>query len=434
MTLTEKILAAKAGLSQVAPGQIISARVDMVLANELSAVTAIPEFRKIRGAKRVFDPAKVVIVPDHFTPNKDIQSAKVAKAVREFAQEQGVIYFEVGRMGIEHVILPEKGIVGPGDLVIGGDSHTCTYGALGAVATGVGSTDVAVGWALGEVWLKVPPSIKLVYHGRMRGWLSGKDLILATIGRLGVEGGLYSALEFVGDAIDVMEMSDRFTMANMAVEAGAKNGIFQADDKTLAYAREAARERAALGLSPLDFKAWRSDSDAAYAQVFDFDVDALEPQVAFPHLPENTKPLSQVGNVEIQQVVIGSCTNGRIEDLRAAAAVLKGRRVHPNVRTIVIPGSQKVYLQAMHEGLIQTFIDSECVFSTPTCGPCVGGHMGILAAGERCVSTTNRNFVGRMGHTESEVYLASPAVAAASAVAGRIAHPEEVAGKKEGAA
>ena len=417
MTMTEKILAAHAGLSEVHPGQIINAKADLVLANELSAIVAIEEFGKIKGAKNVFDPQKIVIVPDHFTPNKDIQSAKVAKKVREFALEHNTLYYEVGRMGIEHVLLPEQGLVRPGQLVVGGDSHTCTYGALGMVATGVGSTDIAVAWALGEVWLKVPPTIKIEFKGKKRPWVSGKDMILYMIGRLGVDGAIYSALEFCGEAIEELSIAERLTMANMVIEAGAKNGIFAVDAKTEAYVKAATNQ---------PYTVYTSDPDAEYAQTIVFDMADIEPQVAFPHLPSNTKPISQVGEVSINQVVIGSCTNGRIEDLRIAAGLLKGKKIHPRVRCIIIPGTQKVYLDAMKEGLLETFIQAECVVSTPTCGPCVGGHMGILADGERCVSTTNRNFVGRMGHVTSEIYLASPAVAAATALSGRLADPGQL--------
>lgn len=417
MTMTEKILAAHAGLVEVRPGQIINAKVDLVLANELSAVVAIDEFAKIRGAHKVFDPQKVVIVPDHFTPNKDIQSARVAKKVREFALQQETLYYEVGRMGIEHVLLPEQGLVRPGMLVIGGDSHTVTYGGLGMVATGVGSTDVAVAWALGEVWLKVPPTIKVEFKGKKQPWVSGKDMILYLIGKLGVDGAIYSALEFTGEAISDLSVAERLTMANMAIEAGGKNGIFAVDTKTEEYVKNATDK---------PYTVYASDPDAEYAQTITFDMAEIEPQVAFPHLPSNTRPISQVEDIPIDQVVIGSCTNGRIEDLRTAAGLLKGKKIHPRVRCIVIPGTQQVYLQAMKEGLIETFINADCVFSTPTCGPCVGGHMGIMAEGERCVSTTNRNFVGRMGHVTSEIYLASSAVAAATALAGRIASPAEV--------
>ncbi len=417
MTMTEKILAAHAGLPQVRPGQIVNAKVDLVLANELSAIVAIEEFGKIRGAEKVFDPHKIVIVPDHFTPNKDIQSAQVAKKVREFALTQQMLYYEVGRMGIEHVLLPEQGLVRPGMLVIGGDSHTCTYGGIGAFATGVGSTDVAVAWALGEVWLKVPSTIRLEFLGKKQPWVSGKDMILYAVGRLGVDGAIYSALEFTGEAIADLSVAERLTMANMAIEAGAKNGIFVVDAKTESYVQ---------GATDRPYTVYQSDPEAEYAQTIVFDMEDIDPQVAFPHLPSNTKPVSQAGDLAIDQVVIGSCTNGRIEDLRIAAGLLKGKKIHPRVRCIVIPGTQKIYLQALKEGLLETFVQADCVVSTPTCGPCLGGHMGVLAEGERCVSTTNRNFVGRMGHVTSEIYLASPAVASASALAGRITEPGKI--------
>lgn len=421
MTITEKILAEHADLKLVKPGEIVEARVDLVLANELSGFVAIEEFEKA-GMETVFDKEKIVLVPDHFTPNKDIRSAQVAKRLREFAARFDIVnYFEIGRMGIEHVLLPEKGLVLPGDLIIGGDSHTCTYGALGAFGTGVGSTDVAYGFALGEVWLKVPDTIRVVYTGKRSKWVVGKDLILHTIGSIGVDGAVYQALEFSGEAVESLTMADRFTIANMAVEAGAKNGIFEADEVALEYVRERAKGR--------EPRVYRSDPDAKYVQVIEYDISEIEPQVAFPYLPENVKPVSEVGEVPIDQVVIGSCTNGRIEDLRLAGQILRGRKCHPRVRTIVIPGSQEVYLEALREGLLQVFVEAECAVSTPTCGPCVGGHMGVLAEGERCLSTTNRNFVGRMGHPSSEVYLASPAVAAASAVAGKIASPEEISEK-----
>ena len=419
MTMTEKILAAHAGKEEVKPGELINARVDLVLGNDITAPVAIKEFARI-GVDKVFDPEAIALVPDHFTPNKDIKSAEQAKMVREFAQKYGIVnYFEVGRMGIEHCLLPEKGLVGPGDLVIGADSHTCTYGALGAFSTGVGSTDMAAAMALGEVWLKVPPSIRFHYYGTLPPWVGGKDLILYTIGRIGVDGALYSAMEFTGEAVAALTMDDRFTMANMAIEAGAKNGIFPVDEKTLTYIE---------GRLKRSYKVYASDPEAEYAKEYEFDVSQLEPQVALPHLPENARPVSQVTDVRIDQVVIGSCTNGRMKDLREAAQLLKGKQVHPEVRLIVIPGTQEIYLQALKEGLISIFIEAGGVVSTPTCGPCLGGHMGILARGEKAVATTNRNFVGRMGHPESEVYLAGPAVAAASAVKGRIAHPEEVAG------
>ncbi|GAW30595.1 3-isopropylmalate dehydratase large subunit [Carboxydocella sp. JDF658] len=416
MTITEKILAAHAGREQVQAGELINVRVDLVLGNDITAPVAIKEFRKI-GVERVFDPERIALVPDHFTPNKDIKSAEQAKLVREFAREQGLTnYFEVGRMGIEHCLLPEQGLVGPGDVVIGADSHTCTYGALGAFSTGVGSTDLAAAMALGEIWFRVPETIKFVYHGQLRPWVSGKDLILHTIGLIGVDGARYMAMEFTGEAIENLSMDGRFTMCNMAIEAGAKNGIIAPDQKTLEYVE---------GRAKRPWRVYQSDPDAKYYKVIEIDASAIEPTVAFPHLPENTRPISQVGTVEIDQVVIGSCTNGRIEDLRIAARILEGKKVHPRVRCIVIPGTQAIYQQAMAEGLIKTFIEAECAVSTPTCGPCLGGHMGILAKGERALATTNRNFVGRMGHPESEVYLASPAVAAASAIAGQIVAPEE---------
>jgi 3-isopropylmalate/(R)-2-methylmalate dehydratase large subunit len=418
LTLAEKILAAHAGKAKVTPGELINVRVDLVLSNDITAPIAIREFRRI-GIKRIFDPQKVVMVPDHFTPNKDIPSAEQAKLVREFALEQGLVYFEVGRMGIEHVLLPEQGLVLPGDVIIGADSHTCTYGAVGAFATGMGSTDIASAMASGEIWMRVPPTIKFVYHGKLRKWTGGKDLILHTIGTIGVDGALYSAMEFAGEAVGRLSMDSRFTMANMAIEAGAKAGIFGVDDKTVEYVRPRANR---------PYKVYESDKDAEYSRVIECDVSTIEPQVAFPHAPSNTQPISGVGQIEIDQVVIGSCTNGRLEDLQIAARIFQGRQVHPRVRCIVIPGSQRVYLEALREGLIEVFVDSGTAVSTPTCGPCLGGYMGVLADGERCVSTTNRNFVGRMGSPESEIYLTNPAVAAASAVAGKIASPEEVMG------
>ena len=419
MTLAEKILAAHCGKKKVVPGELINVRVDLVLANDITAPIAIKEFRRI-GVKKVFDPKKIVMVPDHFVPNKDILSAEQAKLMRDFALEQGLIYFEVGQMGIEHVILPEKGLVLPGDVVIGADSHTCTYGAVGAFSTGMGSTDIAAAMATGDIWMKVPQTIKFVYSGKLQKWVTGKDLILHTIGNIGVDGALYAAMEFTGEAIAALSMDSRFTMANMAIEAGGKAGIFLVDDKTLAYVKPRAQR---------PYKVYQPDKDAEYAKVVEYDVSRVEPQVAFPHLPSNTKPISKVGKIAIDQVVIGSCTNGRLEDIQIAAKVLKGKQVHPHVRCIIIPGSQQVYLEALREGLIEAFINAGAAVSTPTCGPCLGGYMGVLAAGERCVSTTNRNFVGRMGSTKSEVYLANPAVAAASAIAGRIAGPEEVLGR-----
>ncbi|MDK2888429.1 MAG: 3-isopropylmalate/(R)-2-methylmalate dehydratase large subunit [Thermoanaerobacter sp.] len=417
MTITEKILAAHAGLDRVEPGQLINVRVDLALGNDITAPVAIREFQRI-GVEKVFDRERVVLVPDHFVPNKDIKSAEQAKILRDFARQQQLThYYEVGRMGIEHCLLPEEGLVGPGDVVIGADSHTCTYGALGAFATGVGSTDLAAAMALGELWLKVPESIKFIYYGELQPWVGGKDLILYTIGQIGVDGALYRAMEFTGPAIEALSMDGRLTMANMAVEAGAKNGIVPPDEITLNYVR---------GRAKRPYRVYQSDPDARYAAVYEFDVSKLEPQVAFPHLPSNVRPVSEAGHVEIQQVVIGSCTNGRLEDLRLAARVLQGKKVHPDVRLIIIPGTQEIYRTALKEGLMEIFIEAGAAVSTPTCGPCLGGHMGILAAGERCLATTNRNFVGRMGHPESEVYLCNPAVAAASAILGRIAAPQEV--------
>jgi 3-isopropylmalate/(R)-2-methylmalate dehydratase large subunit len=416
VTLAEKILAAHSGKDRVTPGELVNVKVDLVLSNDITAPIAIREFERI-GVKKVFDPRKVVMVPDHFVPNKDIPSAEQAKIMRQFALKQGLVYFEVGQMGIEHVLLPEQGLVLPGDVVIGADSHTCTYGALAAFATGMGSTDIASAMACGEIWMKVPPTIKFVYHGKPGKWVGGKDLILYTIGDIGVDGALYSVMEFVGEAIEALSMDGRFTMANMAIEAGAKAGIFRVDDKTLEYVRARAKRT---------YKVYEPDEDAEYARIIEYDVSRLEPQVAFPHLPSNARPISQVGQIEIDQVVIGSCTNGRLEDLQVAAQILRGRKVHPRVRCIIIPGTQQVYLEALRARLIEDFISAGAVVSTPTCGPCLGGYMGVLAAGERCISTTNRNFVGRMGSPQSEVYLANLAVAAASAILGRIASPEEV--------
>ncbi|MDD2443462.1 MAG: 3-isopropylmalate dehydratase large subunit [Desulfotomaculaceae bacterium] len=417
MTITEKILAAHAGKEKVTPGELISARVDLVLGNDITAPVAIQEFEKI-GVDTVFDQERIALVPDHFVPNKDIKSAGQAKLVKDFAHKHNLSnYFEVGRMGIEHCLLPEQGLVGPGDLVIGADSHTCTYGALGAFSTGVGSTDLAAAMALGETWLKVPESTRFEFEGELKPWVGGKDLILHTIGDIGVDGALYRAMEFTGPIIENLSMDGRFTMCNMAIEAGGKNGIVAPDEITRAYVEGRCRR---------PYKFYRSDPDAKYARVYHYDASRIEPQVAFPHLPENSRPVSEAGHVEIDQAIIGSCTNGRIGDLREAAKALQGKKVHKNVRLIILPGTQDIYLQALKEGLIETFIEAGAAVSTPTCGPCLGGHMGILAAGERAVSTTNRNFVGRMGHPESEVYLAHPAVAAASAVMGRIAGPWEV--------
>jgi 3-isopropylmalate/(R)-2-methylmalate dehydratase large subunit len=417
MTITEKILAEHAGLREVEPGQLINARLDLVLGNDITAPIAIEEFRRI-GASKVFDPNKVVLVPDHFVPNKDIQSARQCQLMREFAKEQSLPhFFEVGEMGIEHALLPEQGLVLPGDLVIGADSHTCTYGALGALATGVGSTDMAAAMITGESWFRVPESLKIQYHGKRRPWVDGKDLILYTIGKIGVDGALYQAMEFTGEAIANLSMDSRLTMANMAVEAGAKNAIIAPDKVTKEYVQSRAKR---------PYKFFESDLEAHYSRALDFDVSVLEPQVAFPHLPSNVRPIREVGHVPIDQAIIGSCTNGRLEDLRTAAKVLKGRKRAPFVRLIIIPATPAIYRQAMKEGLFEIFLDAMAVISTPTCGPCLGGYMGVLAEGERAVTTTNRNFIGRMGHPKSEVYLANPAVAAASAVLGRIGSPEEL--------
>ncbi|OPX84154.1 MAG: 2,3-dimethylmalate dehydratase large subunit [Pelotomaculum sp. PtaB.Bin104] len=417
MTITEKILAAHVGKEQVIPGELINARVDFVLGNDITAPVAIQEFEKI-GVADVFDRDRVTLVPDHFTPNKDIKSAEQALLLKKFSHKYGLSnYFEIGRMGIEHCLLPEQGLVGPGDLVIGADSHTCTYGALGAFSTGVGSTDLAAAMALGETWLKVPESIKFEFAGQLQPWVGGKDLILHTIGDIGVDGALYQAMEFTGPAIENLSMDGRLTMCNMAIEAGGKNGIIAPDDITRAYVE---------GRCKRPYQFYQSDPDAQYSKVYHYDVSKIEPQVAFPHLPENSRPVSEAGNVEIDQVVIGSCTNGRIEDLRLAAKLLQGRKVHKNVRMVIFPGTQEIYLQALREGLIEIFVEAGGAVSTPTCGPCLGGHMGILAKGERALATTNRNFVGRMGHPESEVYLSNPAVAAASAILGHIAGPGEV--------
>lgn len=417
MTMTQKILADHAGLDRVEAGQLIRARLDMVLGNDITTPVAVKEFRKI-GRDRVFDRNKIAIVPDHFTPNKDIKSAEQVRFIREFAREMGIVnFFEVGRMGVEHALLPEMGLVVPGDVVIGADSHTCTYGALGAFSTGIGSTDMAAGMATGEAWFKVPEAIRFVLTGKPGKWVSGKDIILHIIGMIGVDGALYKSMEFTGDGLGHLSMDDRFSMANMAVEAGAKNGIFDVDEKTVEYVKEH---------SAKPYKIYKADEDAVYCCEYVIDLGTVKPTVAFPHLPSNARTIDKVGNIRIDQVVIGSCTNGRIEDMRTAAQVLKGRAVHPDVRCIIIPATQKVWKQAMDEGLFEIFIEAGAAVSTPTCGPCLGGHMGILAKGERAVATTNRNFVGRMGHPESEVYLASPAIAAASAVAGRIASPDEL--------
>lgn len=423
MTMTQKILAAHAGMDAVTAGQLIEAKLDVVMANDITGPMAVPVFRRM--ADKVFDREKVVLVPDHFTPNKDIKSAENAKAVREFAKEQGLThYFEIGQMGIEHAILPERGIVVAGECIIGADSHTCTYGALGAFSTGVGTTDIATGMATGELWFKVPSAIQIVLSGRPGKYVSGKDIILHIIGKIGVDGARYKSMEFVGDGIGHLSMDDRFTMANMAIEAGAKNGIFVVDEKAEAYMKEH---------SDKEYQIYTADADAVYDEVVEIDLAKIRPTVAFPHLPGNARTVDEIEEMEkiwIDQVVIGSCTNGRMDDMRRAAAVFAGRHVHPNVRVMVIPATQRIYLQCVEEGLVKIFIEAGCTFNTPSCGPCMGGHMGVLAAGEKCVSTTNRNFVGRMGHTDSLVYLASPETAAASAVAGYLANPERLDSEK----
>lgn len=416
MTMTEKILARHAGIDNVTPGDLIMCRVDLVLGNDITAPPAIAEFDKI--GRPVFDKEKIVLVPDHFAPNKDIRSAQMAKTMKEFARKHQIKhYFEVGRMGIEHVLLPEKGLTAPGEVIIGADSHTCTYGAVGAFATGVGSTDMGAAMATGKTWFKVPSAVKVELTGKLPKYVTGKDVILTLIGQIGVEGARYQSLEFAGAGVASLSMTDRLTICNMAIEAGGKNGIFPVDDITKAYLK---------GRVDRTYEVVAADADAVYERVVTIDLSALTPVVAFPHLPENVRKVSEAGNVVIDQVVIGSCTNGRLEDLAQAAEILAGRQVHERVRAIVIPGSQQVYIEAMEKGYIKTFIEAGAVVSTPTCGPCLGGHMGILAAGERAVSTTNRNFRGRMGHIDSEVYLSGPYVAAASAVCGRIAGPEEV--------
>jgi len=417
MTMTQKILAQAAGLKSVEPGQLIMADVDMVLGNDITSPVAVKEFRKM-GVDKVFDINKIAIVPDHFTPNKDIKSAEQVKFIREFAREMKIVnFFEVGQMGIEHALLPEKGLVVSGDVVLGADSHTCTYGALGAFSTGGGSTDMAAAMATGKAWFKVPEAIKLILKGKPSKWVSGKDIILHIIGMIGVDGALYKSMEFTGEGLKYLSMDDRFTVANMAIEAGAKNGIFPVDEKTVAYVKEHSEK---------PYKVFEADEDAKYTSTYEIDLSKLKLTIAFPHLPENTKTIDEIGDVKIDQVVIGSCTNGRIEDMRIASQILKGRKVHPDVRCIIIPATQKIWKQSMNEGLFDIFIDAGAAVSTPTCGPCLGGHMGILAKGERAVSTTNRNFVGRMGDPGSEVYLASPAVAAATAIAGKIASPDDL--------
>ncbi len=417
MTMTQKILAAHAGLESVTAGQLIEADLDLVLANDITGPVAIHEVEKLHK-KTVFDKDKIALVPDHFAPNKDIKSAEHCKCVREFAKKHEITnYFEVGKIGIEHALLPEQGLIVAGETCIGADSHTCTYGALGAFSTGVGSTDMGAGMMTGKAWFKVPSAIRFILTGSLPKWVSGKDVILHIIGKIGVDGALYQSMEFTGDGVASLSMDDRFTIANMAIEAGAKNGIFPVDDKTIAYMKEHSKK---------EYTIYEPDPDAEYEETYTIDLSSLEPTVAFPHLPENTKTVKEAGDIAIDQVVIGSCTNGRISDMEVAAQVLKGRKVADNIRCIVIPATQAVYLQAMEKGLLKIFIEAGAIVSTPTCGPCLGGHMGILAAKERAVSTTNRNFVGRMGHTDSEIYLASPAVAAASAVMGKLSEPSEL--------
>ncbi|KAF0133735.1 MAG: 3-isopropylmalate/(R)-2-methylmalate dehydratase large subunit [Candidatus Saganbacteria bacterium] len=417
-TISQKILAKHCRKKEVNPGELINCKVDLVLGNDITAPPAIKEFEKI-GVKKVFDKKKIFLVPDHFTPAKDIKSAEQVKMMREFAKKYGIVnFFEIGCMGVEHALLPEIGAISPGMLVIGADSHTCTYGALGAFSTGIGSTDMAAAMATGEVWFKVPEQLKFIFNGKLGKWVEAKDLILYTIGQIGVDGARYMSMEFAGLVIKNLTIEGRLTMANMAIEAGGKNGIFQADEKTLKYCKN-------VGTGFIR-SIYKSDPDAHYKKVYDWDVSKIEPQVSLPNLPSNTKPVSKCGKIKIDQSVIGSCTNGRIEDLRVAAKILKGKKRHKNVRLIIIPATQAIYKQAMKEGLIDIFINAEAAVSTPTCGPCLGGHMGILAEGERSIATTNRNFVGRMGHPKSEVYLSNVAVAAASAVAGRICSPEDL--------
>lgn len=417
MTMTQKILAKHAGLNSVKAGQLIEAKLDIVMGNDITTAVALKEFKKT-GAKKVFNEEKVAIVLDHFTPNKDIKAAEQCKSCRNFAWDMNIKnFFDVGQMGIEHALLPEKGIVVPGEVIIGADSHTCTYGALGAFSTGVGSTDMAIGMATGEAWFKVPSAIKFILKNKPAKWISGKDIILHIIGKIGVDGALYRSMEFTGDGIKYLSMDDRFSMANMAIEAGAKNGIFPVDNKTIEYAKEHSTKA---------FGVFEADEDAEYDEVIEIDLSKLRPTVSFPHLPENTKTVDEAGKVYIDQAVIGSCTNGRLEDIKMAADILRGKQVDKKVRTIVIPATQKIYLDSVKLGYVEDIVNAGAIFSTPTCGPCLGGHMGILAAGEKAISTTNRNFVGRMGHVDSEVYLSSPAVAAASAIAGYIADPEKV--------
>ncbi|HAG11426.1 MAG TPA: 3-isopropylmalate dehydratase large subunit [Desulfotomaculum sp.] len=418
MTIVEKILAAHAGKETVSSGEFVNVKVDLVMASDLTAYISIKQL-DLLGVKKLFDPSKVVFVMDHFTPNKDVAAAEQVKKIRDFSLKQGLHYVECGDMGIEHVYLPEKGLVLPGDVVVGGDSHTCTYGALGAFATGMGSTDIAVAMATGEIWMKAPPTFKFSYNGKAGKWVTGKDLILYTIGRIGVDGTLYAAMEFTGDAISELSMDGRFTMANMAIEAGAKAGICEVDEKTMEYLVPRAKR---------PFTIYKSDGSDEYAQVFEYNVEEIEPQVSLPHLPSNAVAVSKAGEIKIDQVVIGGCTNGHLEDLYFAHLIMQGRKISKKVRCIIIPGSQQVYLDALRLGYMETFVTAGAMVSPPTCGPCVGGHMGVLAAGERCVSTTNRNFIGRMGDPTSEIYLVNPATAAASALTGRLTDPREVTG------
>lgn len=421
MTITEKILAAHAGKKAVSPGELLNVRINLALGNDITAPLAIKAFKEI-GAKKVFHRDRVVLVPDHFTPAKDIPSAEQCKVLREFAKAQRLTYFfEIGECGIEHALLPERGLVLPGEVVIGADSHTCTYGALGAFSTGVGSTDLAAAMATGKIWFKVPESLKLTYYGKINPWVSGKDLILFTIGDIGVDGALYQAMEFGGEAIQNLSMASRFTMANMAIEAGGKNGIIEPDETTIKFIKPRAKR---------PYRIYRSDREASYAEIREYDVSKVSPQVALPHIPSNVKDVREIEKVEIDQVVIGSCTNGHLDDLRTAAKILKGRKIASSLRLIIIPATQDIYRQALREGLFDIFLSAGAVISPPTCGPCLGGHMGVLAEGERALATTNRNFRGRMGHAQSEVYLSNPAVAAASAVRGWICHPEEVVGRR----
>jgi len=425
-TIAEKILLAHSGKKEIKPGDFIEATIDLALGNDITAPIAIEEFKKA-GFKRVFDKNKIVLVPDHFAPAKDLKSANQCKKLADFAKEQGIKnYFEVGCMGIEHVLLPEKGLIGCGDLVIGADSHTCTYGALGCYSTGVGSTDLARAFIDGKCWFKVPATVKFVYAGKLNKWVGGKDLILFTIGNIGVDGALYKVMQFDGEVIRNLIMDDRFAMSNMAIEAGARAGVIEPDDITLEYIKEAQSSKLKAQNYNLKFKTLKSDSDAKYELTYEWDVSDLGPQVACPHSPSNVKPVTKLKDIRIDQVVIGSCTNGRISDLRIAAKILKKKKIKTGLRLIVIPATQKIYLEAVKEGLAEIFVKAGGVFSTPTCGPCLGGHVGILTEGERCLATTNRNFIGRMGHPNSEVYLSNPAVAAASAIKGRITHPDEV--------